>query len=334
MKLRDCDLNLHSIALAPFVRSEPEECWVRAKDHGLIPQSLFDLYKRANYLSFGTAPTFLKDGDGVLFSYFSLIVRSLMLSLLEAEDQLKELNEASSNTYYPGKRLDDPSWTSEKSEIAAKRANDAFRNILMALHTGLDALSELIAIFSQGKIKKLQLGLSQFSRIENWLKDEYLQSSVIASPQDMYLSNLHTLLRPIIHSPSPEVDWLPYMRLLRNKALHLGHGPFRSFALVGNDGKHYTFIPREWPYIWEKYMRHIDNQQPTVSMQELLVKTLAHQDIIEYAHGATRKVFEVIKETVNLTAKAYTEFSDFAFNQVALDELSSNSKEFSFEHFV
>jgi hypothetical protein len=217
--------------MAPFVRDEPEELWLRARDQGAIPPSLFDLYRRASYLSFGSAPAFLKDGESILFSYFALMMRSLAQSLADADGECKELLEANKEICYLGKHLDDPTWTREKSEATAKRAKETFRDLLMSLHASLDALSEIVAVFSQGTINNLQVGRAQFSSIETWLKSNYKQPSIIATPRDVYLIDLHAKLQPIIHSQSPEAEWLPYMRHLRNKLVHLGDGPFRTSVL-------------------------------------------------------------------------------------------------------
>jgi hypothetical protein len=319
--------------MAPFVRDEPEELWLRARDQGAIPPSLFDLYRRASYLSFGSAPAFLKDGESILFSYFALMMRSLAQSLADADGECKELLEANKEICYLGKHLDDPTWTREKSEATAKRAKETFRDLLMSLHASLDALSEIVAVFSQGTINNLQVGRAQFSSIETWLKSNYKQPSIIATPRDVYLIDLHAKLQPIIHSQSPEAEWLPYMRHLRNKLVHLGDGPFRTSVLRGNDGGFYTFIPREWPFIWEKHLKPSGQEQP-ISMSDLILNTLIHQDIDEYAQGALCKVKQVISEACSLTAKAYTDFSNFGFNQIALSELTSKSKEFAFQHFI
>ena len=333
MKIEDCELNPAGISMAPFVLNEPETPWITARDSGLIPLPLFDLYRRANYLSFGSAPPFLRDGDNILFSYFGLMMRSLLGSLTDADSDTKKFLEADKETYYPGRHTDDPTWTREKSEATGKRATEAFRSLLMSLNASLDSLSELIAIFSQGAIKNLEVGRSQFTSIEAWLKDTYQQPSLIATPRDVYLDALHTKLHPLVHCAPPESDWLPYMRLLRNKAAHLGDGPFRSSVLRGKDGGFYRFIPREWPYIWEKHMKPAGYQHP-VPMPDLLRKTLIHQDVSEYAQGALRKVLQIATEAQSQTAHTYTDFSGFAFNQTALEELTANSKEFAFERFV
>ena len=332
MKLENCQLNPVAISMAPFVRSDPEEDWLRARDDNEIPASLFDLYRKSNYLSYGSAPSYLADSENLLFSYYCLTLRSLLLSLVDAHLYRREVFLADKERYYPHKHLDDPSWTREKTEMSAKRSNDAFRNLLLSLHAGLDTLSEIIAIFAEGKIRGLEVGYGQFSKLEPWLMADFTITELIASPQTICLSKLHTELRLLVHSAPPETDWLPYLRLLRNKATHLGHGFFRTAALPDSSGQYFTFVPREWPYIWEKYFNRNPNQ--TTPMTDLLLNTFSHQDMTEYSAGALRKVVAVIDAGVRVIGEAYTLCKDFNLNETALAQLQSNSKLFEFQSFV
>jgi hypothetical protein len=332
MKLEDCELNPKSIAIAPFIRSEPEEEWVQAKNTNQIPESLYEIYRKANYLSFGTAPPFLKDNDNVLFAYFGMILRGTMLFLVDANGYLVAFTEAAAENYYPGKRLEDPTWTRKKSELSQRRSSEAFRDLLQSLTGALDCASEIIAIFSQGGIKNLQVGYSQFSRIEAWLNGPVPKLGFITTPQQDYLETLYDRLRPIVNAPPPESEWLPYLRLVRNKASHLGDTAFRFSVLRGPDERYYTFIPREWPHLFEKYMKPAGYTHAPI--RDILLQTLNHQDIVEYAEGAVRKVTTLLDEALKVTAKAYTDFSNFTFNQKAFDELSDNSKSFAFEYFA
>jgi hypothetical protein len=72
MLIDNCNLNPAGISIAPFVYTEAEADWIQARDAGVIPASLFDLYLRANYLSFGSAPRFLRDDENALSTYFSM----------------------------------------------------------------------------------------------------------------------------------------------------------------------------------------------------------------------------------------------------------------------
>jgi len=68
MRIEDCILNVDIVSAAPITRTEPEDEWKKALESNAIPVSLYDLYCKANFLSFGSAPAFLKDKDNLLFS--------------------------------------------------------------------------------------------------------------------------------------------------------------------------------------------------------------------------------------------------------------------------
>ena len=71
MRLDECDLDgIAGVVAAPFQRKEPEEDWLIAERKGMIPASLYSLYRRANYLSFGSSPKFLADDDNLLIQLF------------------------------------------------------------------------------------------------------------------------------------------------------------------------------------------------------------------------------------------------------------------------
>src|SRR5215475_4985114 len=110
MRLENCALDVAGAVMAPPVRNVPEDNWVRARDSGAIPRSLFELYTRASYLSFGAAPSFLKDDDNILFSYFGMLLRSVMSALVEGDDELRLFMAAREQVYDPGKRMRGETW--------------------------------------------------------------------------------------------------------------------------------------------------------------------------------------------------------------------------------
>ena len=78
MKLDECDLDgIDVVSAAPFERNAPEQEWLNDRDNGSIPPELYDLYQRANFLSFGAGPRYLADPENLLFSYFGLVLRSI-----------------------------------------------------------------------------------------------------------------------------------------------------------------------------------------------------------------------------------------------------------------
>jgi hypothetical protein len=103
MKLQDCASTAEIFISAPLVKSEAEEDWLQAKASGSIPDSVFDLYCKSNYLSFGSDPSFLRDSDNTLFGYFGMLLRGVMESFLDADVQLCQFLEAQNLEYDYGK---------------------------------------------------------------------------------------------------------------------------------------------------------------------------------------------------------------------------------------
>ena len=120
MLLDNCSLDIAGVSIAPFVYTQAEADWIHARDAGVIPASLFELYIRANYLSFGSAPRFLNDAENVLFTYFGMVVRSMKDSLVDADEQLPPFAEQQNLTYDPIKRFKSEPWSPDGTK---RRAN-------------------------------------------------------------------------------------------------------------------------------------------------------------------------------------------------------------------
>ena len=336
MRLEDCALpNLllpgQYIVSAPLVNEEPEKDWVLARDSGAIPVELYDLYRRADYLSFGSAPKFLRDSDNVLFSYFAMLLRSVMESLVGADEQLRSFIEDHKLAYDPGKKIRGEHWDPK----ADARARRHFKDLLMALQGSLDAQADLIALFFTGSIPGLRLGRAQFSRIEKWLERPLPPFGIVVTPHDHHLHALFDALEPLVNATGPEREWLPLMRLLRNKAAHLGQPVFRTVGLHDKT-KFYVFIPRQWPYLWERHIKPAGSSPPSAPdfLSKFYKETLMHQDMETYAIGLRAKVREVIRAGIYVLTETYVHVQDFDPNQTALAELQGNSEAYAFEHFL
>jgi hypothetical protein len=330
MRLEDCDLDGNIIVSAPFVRTEPEEDWIKARKSSSIPLDLYDLYEKAHYLSFGSAPKFLGDPDNVLFTYFGMLLRSLMESLVDSKDQAQSFIEDQKLGYDAGKRLRGETWDTG----ADARARRHFRDLLIALQSSLDALADLIALFFTGRIARLYFGRAQFVRVEEWLKRPFPQLGLIATPYDEPLRQLFDALGPLVNATGSESDWLPLMRMLRNKAAHLGQPVFRQVGLHDKTGNFYSFIPRQWPYLWERHMKPKGhNSYGHGFLCKLFLDTLMHQDVETYVIGLQGKIVDVVRAGISVLAEAYLKFQDFDPNAAALAELQGNSESYAFEHF-
>jgi hypothetical protein len=332
MRLQDCCLEIDVVVSAPVQRMDPEEDWVQARDLGVIPAGLFDLYTRARYLSFGSAPPFLSDADNALFSYFGMVLRSVKESLVEADEHLGLFAEAQSQAYDPGKKALGKFWDA----AADKKARREFRYLLVALQASLDALADLVALFMPALIPNLRVGRAQFSQIEVWLDRPLPAFGVVVSPQQYFLSQLHVVLRPLVYPGPPERDWLRLMRMFRNKAAHLGDHVFRYMGFHDTHGRFYTFAPRQWPFIWERYMKRPDPSRSVDPnfLPNLFRKTLVHQDVVSYARGLRGKVTDVVAAGISVLNDAYVQFRDFPVNMGALVELQGSSELHEFEYFA
>lgn len=330
MLLKDCITNPDLISARPLQRTTPEQEWVIARAAGFLPDSVFQLYSEANYLSFGSAPPFLRDDDNVLFSYFGLVLRAVMESLQDADEQVKAFREAQKQTYDPAKRLRGETW----DPSADLRARRHFRDMLTALQTVLDSLADIIAIFWTGCITGLIVGRAQFAKIEGWLRQPLPKpSDMLISPSDFYLEQLHEALLPVVGAAPPEKDWLPLMRLLRNKAAHLGQPLFRMMCLHDATGHFYCFLPRRWPLLWERNIKPVGTRVTTPASQ-LIQQELMHQDIISFAEGLQAKVLELVGAGTSVLCSAFEQFKNFSCNAAALSELEKSSEEYGFEYFV
>jgi hypothetical protein len=331
MRLDQCDLDgIDAVSGAPFERNAPEDEWLDAAGTGAIPTELFNLYQRASFLSFGTAPRFLSDTENLLFSYFGLVVRSIQESLVDAREQAGLFAGEQELVYDPMKKLRGEHWEKD----ADKRARRHFRDLVIALQTSLDALADVIAIFFPECIKGLEVGRAQFSKIELWLSSPFVASRLVVTPSEFYVKKLYDALEPLIRARLPETDWLPMMRLLRNKAAHLGQPLFRQWGLPRlGDGKMFAFIPRQWPYLWESLIKPA-SQKPATPLPELLRASLIHQDIVTYSRGLLTKVQTVIATTASVLNEAYEQFKNLPENQSALMQLKDNFKKYDFESFI
>lgn len=331
MKLEYCKLDVDLVVTAPMVRTEPEPDWAAARDAGVLPAAGFTLYSRSSFLSFGAAPPFLADEKHLLFSYFAMVLRSIRDALVDADVELRAFLESQARVYDPGKKIRSEVW----DPAAPQRARRHFRLLLLSLQAGLDATADLIALFLTGLIPGLRLGRAQFSRIENWLERPLPPDGLIVTPQRDFLERLYRDLSPLVNAVEPERDWLPLMRMLRNKAAHLGDAVFSYMGLHDRDGQFYTFIPRQWPFIPEEHVRQVGAGQSGSAepLCDLLRRTLVHQDIVSYASGLRRKVTKVISVVLEILDSAYMQFRDFPLNAAALAELQGSAEGYAFEHF-
>ena len=200
MRLQNCTLDINLVVTAPLRASSPEQSWTDARDARAVPSSLFALYCRADYLSFGSAPVFLADSENLLFSYFAMLLRSLKDLLVEAQELVAEFAREQGQTYDPGKKARGEQWDS----TANMRARRTFKYLMVPLSRTLDSLADLVALFFTGRIPSLRFGRAQFSRIEIWLQGSFVSSGLVVTPYEHHLRALYDTLRPLVLADAPE----------------------------------------------------------------------------------------------------------------------------------
>lgn len=331
MKLNNFSLDNNLVVItSPLQITEPGEDWVQAHKDRAIPDALYELYRRTNYLSFGSAQGLLADQENLLFGYFSRLLRSIKDLCVEAREEVAEFERAMAESYNPGKKLRGEKW----DRNADKRARRALKYLSVTLSGTLDGLADLIALFFTPRIPKLRLGRAQFARVEEWLEKPLQVAPIVVSPQEHYLGELYQALQPIVFTLGPDKHWLPLLRLLRNKSAHMGDHMFPIIGLDDGKGTFYKFLPRQWPYIPEKYISYNSNPNQTFTpIQPHLEEILMHQDVISFSKGLCLKVSSVVEETCEIFNAAYPQFKALPVNNSALQELSGSAEAYEFEFF-
>jgi hypothetical protein len=330
MRLHDCILDIDRVARGPLEIKRPKNDWVLARYDDAIPASLYELYTQADFLSFGCAPSFLADENNILFGYFSMLLRSIKELCLEAPEELTAFESAMGQSYDLGKKLRGEHW----DRSADRRARRALKHFVVALAGTVDAVADLIALFFTCSIPNLQLGRAQFTRIETWLGKPLSRASMAESNQQRLLDELYEALRPIVVASGSDKDWLPLLRLIRNKSAHMGDRMFPFFGLHDANGTFYHFLPRRWPYILESRITKRDApRKDSGTLGSHLEEILMHQDMISFAKRLRLRVLSIVDETCKILAAAYVQFKSLPVNESALRELNLSSESYSFEFF-
>lgn len=330
MKLRDCVLDVDWTVRSPLEIKRPKADWVLARSEGTIPNSMYELYTKANFLSYGSSVGLLGDDDNILFGYFSMPLRSLKELCVEANEEVQAFESAMGERFDFGKKLRGQSW----DRTADQRARRPLKRLTIALAGILDALADLIALFFTKLIPKLRLGRAQFVDVETWLKGSAPTPAMIVSPHDYYLERLYLSLKPVVVTSGSDREWLPLLRLLRNKSAHMGDRMFPFFGFHDKQGTFYEFLPRQWPHILES---RITRNDPSAKKPKLkhpgFEELLMHEDVISFAKGLRNKVSRVIEGVCEVLKTAYPQFQNLPLNEEALKQLTQSSESFDFEFF-
>jgi hypothetical protein len=305
-----------------------------ARDTGIVPVELFELYALMGYLSFGSAPNFLRDDRNIIFSYFSMLLNCLLDNLTDARQQSIALETNHALLYDFGKRIRHEYWDPQ----ADGRFRRNLRDILIALDGTLDTAADLVALMLAGrwKISQLTLGKGDFVSIYKWLAREFEAPVGTSTGFELHARNLYDQLRPLVVRDPPEQDWLGLTHLLRNKILHFGQGMLRQVGLHDTTPRFYLFIPRQWPFIYERYLRPRDPNVPHDPnlMRELFTGSLIHQDVLTFTRGLELRVGSIVAAVTAWTATVCADCAGMSVSPECLAALESPLASSSFEYFV
>ena len=333
MRLQDCDLSIDAVMFRDAViRDSAEPVWRAAWNDSRIPDSLFRLYTEADYLSLDKAPRYLEDPDRILFSYYAMLLNGLRESIAETNELLDEVKSWEEQVYSP---------LTQTGDLAAGgKQRRAFRYLLLNLSSSLDLLAELLALFFTGDVGPIRVGKASSTGLFRWIAEPLtpLQNE-LQSPRDHHRQKLHRTLRPYTLRQPPEGDWHELLTLYRNKLSHLGGSTVMDFRLHDDQGRFYAFLPREWPFTWQKHIRFgedapVDHQTARSNTVALIRRTCIHIDIVEYSELLSRRITAILDSALDILVEAYHDLRDFPSNQAALSELERETRSCSFTEFV
>jgi len=333
MKLQDCHMQLRTVLTAPLERDEPEPEWSNAHESEIIPEQLWNLYRSTRYLS-GSALAGMETPQARMITvYVARLMRSVRECLVDASELREQMRQLSPLQYDPRKP-----YPHEFDREASRRHRSAFRSLLVNLLGSLDVFADLVAIILPRRVPRLAAGRATFTDMERWLAKPNQVTAAVVTPHEHHASELHNRLSPLIFVVSgPERDWLPLLRMYRNKVAHLGHESYTQFGLehISDDGLSF-FIPRSWPFVAEQYASSEVSPTPSgrlVDFSDVLTRWLMHQDLEEYSEGAIRKVREVLGVGFQVLHEAYVQLKSISPSQQVLEDLESSKQSFEFEYF-
>jgi hypothetical protein len=332
VKLQDCHLRLRTVVTPPFERNEPENDWRDAKNRGNIPEQLWNFYRATRYPSASALAGYDTPDSRVVTVYFTRLIRSVKECLIDAAELREDMRQ-----FYPRQYNPLRSFPNEFDQDAARRHRSAFRSLLVNLVGALDVLADTFVVLFPRAIPKVRAGGAAFTDVEKWLQKPHDVPSGIVSPAEHFIAVLHEKLKPIVVVRSgPETDWLPLMRMHRNKSAHLGHQSYTQFGVENKAGGISFFIPRSWPFVAEQFAETGKPAVPNdteIDFSDVLNQWLMHQDIEEYSEGAYRKIWKTIDVSFAVLNDGYIQLKHVPVASETLEDLDRNRQSYNFEYF-
>jgi len=260
------------------------------------------------------------------------MLNALLSCFVESKELLNEVEHYEELDYTPIKRAKGEKW----DENASKLQGRAFKLFILELSSALDLLSELVALLLPGIVPDLKLGRSLYSSLDVWLSNPINTTSSIVKHKEHYAVQLHDALNNEKIKDSSEMDWYGLLRLYRNKLAHLGVPSIRKLVFHDSEGNFYKFIPKSWPFLWEKDLKlHVESiGEEDKPGPDYFENILIHEDIISFCKNCRLKVFSYINAGLIVLNEAYKTLKDMSLNSLALEHLEANERNFDFKHFA
>jgi hypothetical protein len=259
-------------------------------------------------------------------------MRGLKECIVESAELVSDVAEQGRNTYTPEKSATGQEW----DRRASYKQRSAFRLLMIDLFGTLDSVAEITALLLPGSVPNLSPGWSSFSSMYAWLAKPLPPPQGIVMPTTHFAEQLHQRLAPaVVPSVGPERQWFELLRLLRNKAAHLGHQAWQNVGLQTKSGEIGLFIPKAWPFVPEEHATYSTadpaSAQP-VSFKSYLEESLIHADITEFSSSALAKVKSVVDIAFEVFLAAFAVGSLAAVSETAR-RVRESSPHFAFEYF-
>lgn len=326
-------MQLRTVVTPPFEHADPSDDWRVAKADEHIPNQLWDFYRATRYLSASALAGFETRDARIVTVYFARLIRSAKECLLDSAELRAEMRDLYRRQYDPRK-----AYPHEFDRDAARRHRSAFRSLLVNLVGALDVFADVVAVMLPREIPRLRAGGAAFTDIEKWLAKPHQLPPGLISPAQHFVAELHQELAPIVVvSSGPERDWLPLMRMYRNKAAHLGHESYTQFGLESKTSDTLSFfIPRSWPFVAEQHTTTGSPSRPAnelVDFSDALTEWLMHQDLEEYSEGAIRKIKSVLGVGFGVLHRLYVQVNAVPVSAATLEDLDRSKQSYGFEYF-
>ena len=156
---------------------------------------------------------------------------------------------------------------------------------------------------------------------------------MIVAPSEFYIGKLHDAVKLLVIAPHPETDWLPMMRLLRNKSAHFEQPLFRQWGIPRVSDGRISFHSREWACFW-LFLFENAGPAPESSCVNRFLETSFVGICDVPGPVLLAKVKAVIGAASTVLNETYDQFKDLPPNQPALAELKNNFEKCSFENFA